>query len=85
MNTDSANKNTHSYTAQPIISRDGRLIAKLSLVLQESGDKFGPRVAEHVRQQEREYGNIRVYASKSGNMTKHLVNQWVEVMYSCQP
>ena len=73
---DSSSKTSHSYTVQPTITRDGRLMGKLLLCLQEVGDKFGPRVADRVHELEREYGNIRVVASRSGKMTSALMMEW---------
>lgn len=48
----SRNKHTHSYTSQPMISRDGKLFPKLLLVTQEPDNGFGPITAV------RKYGNI---------------------------
>lgn len=41
---DQENAATHSYTIQPIITRDGKLLGKLLICLQESGGTFGPNV-----------------------------------------
>lgn len=78
LRVDSLNKNTHSFTAQPILSRDGRLLGKLILCMQEPNGFFGRDVDPAVRRLEREYGNIRVYASKSGKMTTQLMAQWMQ-------
>lgn len=45
---DSHGKSTHSYTAQPVISRDGRLIGKLLLVMKEPRDEYGDIVGARV-------------------------------------
>lgn len=45
---DSRNKNTHSYTVQPMLSRDGRLFGKFLIVLQEREGSFGPKIATQV-------------------------------------
>lgn len=74
---DSLNKNTHSYTGQPILSRDGRLLGKLLLCTQESTGEFGPRVQKTVDELERKYKNIRVVSSKSGKMTTDLMRTWI--------
>lgn len=76
---DTANKATHSYTIQPIISRDGRMFGRLLICLQEpENGKFGPRVDKQVRQLEKNYGNIYVVASESGKMSAALMRQWAE-------
>lgn len=62
---DSLNKASHPSTAQPIISRDGRLVGKMTLCMQETTDTFGPQIAPHIEALEKEYGKIRVLASKS--------------------
>lgn len=73
---ESRNKRTHSYTSQPMISRDGRLIGKLLLCFQEARGVFGPRVAAGIRDLENIYGNIRAFASASGKMTSNLMADW---------
>lgn len=73
---ESKNKATHSYTAQPIISRDGKAIGKLTLCMQEKNGEFGKRVEPAVRRAEEEYGNIKVYASSSGKMDSNLMTRW---------
>lgn len=78
---DSLNKNSHSYTAQPILSRNGRLEGKLALCMQEASGEFGPIVYPRVQDLERRYGNVRVYASKSGKMTSNLMRQWLHEVY----
>ena len=56
---------THSYTIQPTISADGKLLSPLYLVLKESSGKFGPIVQETIFQPI----NVFVAASKSGKLT----------------
>lgn len=73
----SHNKRTHSYTSQPMISRDGIPLGKILLCLQESSGKFGPRIEPRVRQLEEMYGNIRVFASDSGKMSSQLMREWI--------
>lgn len=75
---DQASHATHSYTIQPIISRDGRPIGKLLICLKERGGRFGPRVEAEVRSLERDLGNIEVVASESGKMTINLMVDWAE-------
>lgn len=72
----SKNKHTHSYTAQPMISRAGKLFPKLLLVMQEDGDAFGPRIAPNIKRLEERYGNVEVFASKSGKLTSYHVDKW---------
>ena len=78
LNLDSRNKNTHSYTVQATISRSGHLIGRLLLCMQEDQDSFGPRVQRQVDELVEQYGNIMVYASRSGKMTRSLINRWLE-------
>lgn len=63
LNVDDKNKVTHSYTAQPLITRDGRLIGPLFLCLQEPTGQFGPKVILEVQKQVEEYGK-RLCSSK---------------------
>lgn len=76
LEVDSSNKNTHSYTGQPMITRDGKVVGKLLLCLREEKGSFGPRVAPQVREMEQRFGNVRVYASKSGKMSRALIDDW---------
>lgn len=77
INIDQQNKRTHSYTAQPIISRDGNVVGKLLLCLQEPHGRFGPIVSRQVRELEERYRNIVVFASSSGKMSTNLTRQWI--------
>lgn len=74
---DQASKVSHTYTIQPIVSRDGRAIGKLLICLQEPGGTFGPRVSQEVENMEVKYRNIAVMASSSGKMTIEHMRQWV--------
>lgn len=76
LNIDSANRATHSYTIQPTISRDGRIIGKLLICLQEPDGQFGQRVKKKVEELEKEFGNIKVIASRSGKMSTELMTEW---------
>lgn len=73
------NKASHSYTSQPMISRDGQLIGKISLILQEStaSGNLGPRIGRDMRRQEADYGSIKVFASRSGEVTKNIIRDWI--------
>lgn len=78
INIDQQNKRTHSYTSQPMISRDGHLIGKLLLCMQEQRGRFGPNVEQQVRQLEEKFGNIVVLASASGKMSSDLTRDWIK-------
>lgn len=69
-------KTTHSYTVTPMISRDGRVIGKLHLCMRETNGVFGTRVEPAVRRLERQFGNIKVVASKSGKLSSRLMDDW---------
>lgn len=78
VNVDSKNRITHSYTSQPMVSRDGMTVGKILLCLQEPGGSFGPIVGPRVRALERKLGNIKVYASTSGKMSRDLMVSWID-------
>ena len=59
----SISSTTHSYTIQPTISADGKLLSPLYLVLKEIGG--GPRVEKTLFKPT----NVFVSASKSGKLT----------------
>lgn len=46
------NQATHSYTTQPMVSRDGKLIGKLMIVLQEDKVPLGSQIKIQVEQME---------------------------------
>ncbi|CAD6235365.1 GSCOCG00012418001-RA-CDS, partial [Cotesia congregata] len=56
---------THSYTIQPTISADGKLLSPLFLVLKEPSGKFGPVVEITLFKTD----NVYVVPSKSGKLT----------------
>jgi hypothetical protein len=64
----STSATTHSYTIQPTISKSGRLLSPLFVILQEPTGKFGPRVKKELFRAP----NIYVTASTSGKLTKDL-------------
>lgn len=70
------NKQTHSYTSQPVITRSGHLAGKIALLFKEDGGKFGPRVSKKIEQLESEYGNIKMYAGTSSIMTNEIQHHW---------
>ncbi|XP_025160400.1 uncharacterized protein LOC112589848 [Harpegnathos saltator] len=73
----SISSTTHSYTIQPIISCDGKLLSPLFIVLKEIHGRFGPRVEENL------FKPINVIAktSKSGKMTSDHFKMWLEEAY----
>ena len=78
LNIGQRNKMTHSFTSQPMITRDGRIFGKLLLVLQEPTGTFGPRVRPVINDLQQRYGNIAVHASKSGKLSRELIERWVQ-------
>ncbi|XP_036145093.1 uncharacterized protein LOC118646411 [Monomorium pharaonis] len=68
---------THSYTIQPTISADGRLLSPLFIVLKEITGTFGPRVQEILFNAP----NIFVTASKSGKLTSNHVKTWLKEVF----
>lgn len=77
LRVDSLNKNTHTFTAQPILTRDGRLLGRLALCLRESTGEFGPIVGPSIRQLADRYGNVAPLSSTSGKMTVQLMRSWM--------
>lgn len=61
----SVSATTHSYTIQPTINANGKLLSPLFMVLKEAKDEFGPRVEKDLFRPE----NVYVTASKSGKLT----------------
>ncbi|XP_071577354.1 uncharacterized protein [Temnothorax nylanderi] len=68
---------THSYTIQPTISADGRLLSPLFITLKEVTGTFGPRVQETLFNAP----NIFVTASKSGKLTSNHVKTWLKDVF----
>lgn len=68
---------THSYTIQPLISADGKLLSPLSIVLKESSGGFGPRVQETMFKPQ----NVYLMASKSGKLTSEHFQRWFQDVY----
>lgn len=58
---------THSYTIQPTISGDGKLLSPLFVALQERSGAFGPAVQETLFQP----SNIYLTVSKSGKLISY--------------
>lgn len=95
LEADSINKQTHSYTSQVIMSRDGRTIGRVLLCMQEDVRRlprdppdddpvhfFGPLISKDVIELENRFKNIRVYASKSGKMSSNLTKLLVKGVVS---
>lgn len=70
-------KTTHSYTTQYTVLLDGTLLPKVFLVLNEPGDKFGPRVNLQILEFLKKYTNIAVTCSKSGKMSTNIYKQYL--------
>lgn len=78
----SVGSTTHSYTIMPVISANGVLLSPLFIVLQEAGNQFGPRVSVTMKRPE----NLYITCSKSGIVTKALMNEWfLEVFLKDEP
>lgn len=80
---DQKRKMTHSYTVQPMISRDGRLFGKLLLVMQEQANTWGKNIGPEVARLERLYGNIEVYPHTSGKVTRESTFRWYNGTLKC--
>ncbi len=73
----SVSSTTHSYTIQPIISKSGRLLSPMLIILQEPKGKFGPRVEIDLFRAP----NIYAAASTSGKITKDILKLWFNEIY----
>lgn len=69
----SLHSTTHSYTILPAISADGRLLSPLFLVLKESTNTFGPRVAQSLFRPV----NVYISSSTSGKLTSNHFKTWL--------
>ncbi|CAG7822586.1 unnamed protein product, partial [Allacma fusca] len=58
------NRATHSYTVQPIISMEGKIIGDFLVCLQEPGGKLGPRVVDTIFPAP----NLTITCSSSGKL-----------------
>jgi hypothetical protein len=68
---------THSYTIMPTITKSGKLLSPLFIVLQEPSGDFGPRVKQTLFTAP----NLFVRASSSGKLTKNDLNIWFEEIF----
>lgn len=80
LNIQSHNDITHSYTIQPLISRDGHIVGPLLICLKENtvNGEFGPRIGPHMKDLEAQYKNIKIISSKSGKMSSNLIRLWIK-------
>ena len=72
------NKVMHTYTTQYPITASGRLLPEVFLCTQEPQGFFGTLVAAKVIILSEEFENVFVSASKSGKLTKHRFDVYVE-------
>jgi hypothetical protein len=72
----SLNAITHSYTIQPIISFEGKLVGKLLLCLQETNGKLGSIVEQELFRP----NNFEIVCSSSGKMNKSLVKKFPQII-----
>ena len=57
-----------------MISRSGRLFLKLLMVIQEvDDDAYNSRTRPEL---ERKFGNVEMYAGKSGKLSSNLISNW---------
>ena len=73
----SVSATTHSYSIQPTISKSGKLLSPLFIVLQENTGDFGPRVKKTLFSA----SNIYVRASQSGKLTKEDLKVWFQDVF----
>ncbi|XP_032673519.1 uncharacterized protein LOC116845214 [Odontomachus brunneus] len=75
----SLHKISHSYTAQYALTCSGKLVPKVFLCLQETGDKFGPIIQKQVDALVVEFvGNVIVKCSKSGKLTTNIYKDFLK-------
>lgn len=73
----SVGSTTHSYTIQPTISGDGRLLSPLFIVLKEKSGEFGPVISKDLFRPD----NVYVMASKSGKLTSGTNNSSIVLLH----
>jgi len=69
------NAHTHSYTIQPVISMEGKLMSPMFVCLQEVGGKFPPTIQIPC------FENLVVRCPKSGKLDKTLVKEFMECVF----
>lgn len=72
----SASKISHSYTIQPLVTRDGRLVGKLFIIFKETDGTFPVTLEKKIVDLAKRYGNVYVVPSKSGKITNPLQDEW---------
>ncbi|CAF4577860.1 unnamed protein product, partial [Rotaria sp. Silwood2] len=70
----SKNASTHSYTIQPLINMEGKVVGPLFLCLQETTG----RISEDIQSRMFQADNVIVTCSKSGKLTSSHVSYWVD-------
>lgn len=65
----SVSATTHSYTIQPTISGDGKLLSPLLIVLKEPSGRLGPIVEKNIFRP----ANVFISVSKSGKLTSGIL------------
>ncbi|XP_043275484.1 uncharacterized protein [Venturia canescens] len=73
----SVSSTTHSYTIQPTISADGKLLSPLFLVLKEPTGKIGPIVEKTLFRPD----NVYIEVSKSGKLTSDHFKIWLQHVF----
>ncbi|XP_043286597.1 uncharacterized protein [Venturia canescens] len=68
---------THSYTIQPTISAEGKLLSPLLIILKESSGRLGPIVEQTIFQP----SNIFRSVSKSGKATSEHFKTWLQEVF----
>lgn len=82
---ESVSSTTHSYTIQPLISANGKLLSPLFIVLKESKGQFGPVVESTLFKP----SNVYVMASASGKLTSgtaftSIYYSFLLMLYKCK-
>ena len=78
----SLHKISHSYTAQYSLTCSGKLIPKVFICLQETGDKFGPIIQKQVDALVVEFGNVIVKCSRSGKLTTNIYRDYLTLKHT---
>ena len=68
----SINETTHSYTVQPMISLNGKIVGPIYFCLKEPKERMSEKIKAHLCKAE----NVVVTCSASGKLTTSLVEYW---------